>query len=160
MIQARAQPLNREPMTTIPCSFAAAAIATRPVGVDPRSSAGIAPGLHYRKPESRHPAAGHSHGAGDGARVAVRGGGRVSGWAGLGANAVATVGLTESLLSSGLCVAIGLSMSTTAMVARRIGEKDPEDAAVAGVQAIVLGLRVSLLIGVPCFHLRSAACCN
>jgi putative MATE family efflux protein len=69
----------------------------------------------------------------------------------LGANAVATVGLTESLLSLVFAIAIGLSMSTTAMVARRIGEKDPEDASVAGVQAIVLGLSVSLLVGVPCF---------
>ena len=56
-------------------------------------------------------------------------------WVGrLGANAVATVGLTESLLVSGLCDGIGLSMSTTAMVARRIGEKDPEDAAVPALK--------------------------
>jgi putative MATE family efflux protein len=55
----------------------------------------------------------------------------------IGANAVATVGLTESMLSLVFAVAIGLSMSTTAMVARRIGEKDPEDASVAGVQAII-----------------------
>jgi putative MATE family efflux protein len=48
-------------------------------------------------------------------------------------------------------VAMGLSLSTTAMVARRIGEKDPEGAAVAGVQAITLGLIVSLLVGLPCF---------
>src|SRR6202007_3351095 len=48
-------------------------------------------------------------------------------------------------------VGLGLSLSTTAMVARRIGEKDPEAAAVAGVQAIVLGLAVSLVVGVPCF---------
>src|SRR5271167_2085513 len=54
----------------------------------------------------------------------------------LGANAVATVGLTESMLSLVFAVAMGLSLSTTAMVARRIGEKDPADAAVAGVQAI------------------------
>jgi len=40
-------------------------------------------------------------------------------------------------------------MSTTAMVARRIGEKDPEDAAIAGVQAIVIGLVISLALGVP-----------
>jgi putative MATE family efflux protein len=73
-------------------------------------------------------------------------------WVGrLGANAVATVGLTESLLSLVFAVGIGLSLSTTAMVARRIGEKDPEDAAVAGVQAIVLGLITSLAIGIPCF---------
>ena len=73
-------------------------------------------------------------------------------WVGrLGANAVATVGLTESLLSLVFAVGIGLSLSTTAMVARRIGEKDPEGAAVAGVQAIVLGLATSLAVGIPCF---------
>jgi putative MATE family efflux protein len=73
-------------------------------------------------------------------------------WVGrLGANAVATVGLTESMLSLVFAVAMGLSLSTTAMVARRIGEKDPEGAAVAGVQAIALGLFVALTIGVPCF---------
>jgi putative MATE family efflux protein len=68
----------------------------------------------------------------------------------IGANAVATVGLTESLLSLVFAIGIGLSLSTTAMVARRIGEKDHEGAAVAGVQAIALGLMVSVLIGVPC----------
>jgi putative MATE family efflux protein len=73
-------------------------------------------------------------------------------WVGrLGANAIATVGLTESLLSLIFAVGIGLSMSTTAMVARRIGEKDSEGAAVAGVQAIVLGLITSVAIGIPCF---------
>jgi putative MATE family efflux protein len=73
-------------------------------------------------------------------------------WVGrLGANAVATVGLTESLLSLVFSIGIGLSMSTTAMVARRIGEKDPVDAAIAGTQAIFLGLLVSLAIGVPSF---------
>jgi len=73
-------------------------------------------------------------------------------WVGrLGANAGATVGLTESMLTLVFSVAMGLSLSTTAMVARRIGEKDPEGAAVAGVQAIALGLFVSLAVGVPCF---------
>jgi len=73
-------------------------------------------------------------------------------WVGrLGANAVATVGLTESMLSIVFAVGMGLSLSTTAMVARRIGEKDPEGAAVAAVQSIALGLIVSLAIGVPCF---------
>ena len=73
-------------------------------------------------------------------------------WVGrLGANAVATVGLTESLLTLVFSVAMGLSLSTTAMVARRIGEKDPEGAAVAGVQAIALGLMVSVAVGIPCF---------
>jgi putative MATE family efflux protein len=72
-------------------------------------------------------------------------------WVGrLGANAVATVGLTESMLSLVFAVGMGLSLSTTAMVARRIGEKDPEGAAVAAVQAIILGLIVSVAIGVPC----------
>jgi putative MATE family efflux protein len=69
----------------------------------------------------------------------------------LGANAVATVGLTESMLMLVFAVGMGLSLSTTAMVARRIGEKDPEGAAVAAVQAIALGLMVSLAIGLPCF---------
>ncbi len=73
-------------------------------------------------------------------------------WVGrLGANAVATVGLTESMLSLVFAVGMGLSLSTTAMVARRIGEKDPDGAAVAAVQAIALGGVVSLAIGVPCF---------
>jgi putative MATE family efflux protein len=73
-------------------------------------------------------------------------------WVGrLGADAVATVGITESMLSLVFAVGLGLSLSTTAMVARRIGEKDPEGAAVAAVQAIVLGLVVSLLMGAPCF---------
>src|SRR6266478_1628934 len=73
-------------------------------------------------------------------------------WVGrLGANAVATVGLTESLLSLVFAVGLGLSLSTTAMVARRIGEKDPNGAAVAGVQAIVIGLVISILVGLPCF---------
>jgi MATE family, multidrug efflux pump len=73
-------------------------------------------------------------------------------WVGrLGANATATVGLTESMLSLVFAVGMGLSLSTTAMVARRIGEKDPEGAAVAGVQAIALGFVISLVIGVPCF---------
>ena len=73
-------------------------------------------------------------------------------WVGrLGANAVATVGLTESMLSLVFSAAMGLSLSTTAMVARRIGEKDPEGAAVAGVQAIALGFVVSVLVGIPSF---------
>jgi len=72
-------------------------------------------------------------------------------WVGrLGADAVATVGLTESLLSLIFAIGLGLSLSTTAMVARRIGEKDPEGAAVAGVQAIVIGLATSALVGIPC----------
>ncbi len=65
----------------------------------------------------------------------------------LGADAVATVGLTESMLAIVYSVAIGLCIGATAIVARRIGEKDPDGAAVAAVQVIVVGLVVSLAIG-------------
>src|SRR5579863_86558 len=75
-------------------------------------------------------------------------------WVGrLGADAVATVGLTESMLSLVFAVGLGLSLSTTAMVARRIGEKNPEGAAVAGVQAIAIGIVVSAAVGLPCVFL-------
>ena len=75
-------------------------------------------------------------------------------WVGrLGADSVATVGLTESLLMLVFAVAMGLSLSTTAMVARRIGESDHEGAAVAGVQAVILGLTTSIAIGLPCVFL-------
>jgi putative MATE family efflux protein len=73
----------------------------------------------------------------------------------LGADAVATVGLTESLLSLVMAIGFGLSLSTTAMVARRIGEKDPAGAAVAGVQAIVIGLSLSAIVGLPCLFYAS-----
>ena len=62
----------------------------------------------------------------------------------LGAEAVAAVGLTESLLTVVYAVAMGLCMSTTAIVARRVGEKQPEEAARAAVQALAVGLAVSL----------------
>lgn len=65
----------------------------------------------------------------------------------LGAEAVATVGLTESLLTLVFGLAIGLSMATTALVARRIGEKRPDRAAVAAGQALLVALVSSLLLG-------------
>lgn len=68
--------------------------------------------------------------------------------ASLGPDAVAAVGLTEGLLTLIFAAAMGLCMGTTAMVARRIGEKDAAGAAVAAVQSILLGLLVSLPIGV------------
>jgi putative MATE family efflux protein len=71
----------------------------------------------------------------------------------LGADAVATVGLTESMMTIVFAFGIGVSMSTTAMVARRIGEKDTRGAATAGVQAIFLGIGLSILMGVPAFLL-------
>ena len=66
----------------------------------------------------------------------------------LGADAVATVGLTESLLTLIYTAAMGLSIGVTAMVARRIGEKNPAGAAEAAVQGIALGLLAAAVIGV------------
>ncbi|MBT8237182.1 MAG: MATE family efflux transporter [Croceitalea sp.] len=63
-------------------------------------------------------------------------------------NAVATIGLTESVITLIYAVAIGLSMAATAVVARRVGEKDIEGARKTAVQAIFLGILVSLLVGV------------
>lgn len=65
----------------------------------------------------------------------------------LGADAVATVGLTESMLTMLYAVAVGLSIGATATVARRIGEHDPDRAALAAVQTIVLGVLFSAAIG-------------
>jgi Na+-driven multidrug efflux pump len=67
----------------------------------------------------------------------------------LGANAIATVGLTESMLMLVFSVALGVSFSTTAMVARRTGEKDPEGAATAAMQSIFLGIGIALAMGIP-----------
>src|SRR5947208_10661914 len=66
----------------------------------------------------------------------------------LGADAIATVGLTESMESLVYAVAIGLGIGATAVVARRTGEKDPEGAAHAAAQAIFLGVLVALPIAV------------
>lgn len=69
----------------------------------------------------------------------------------LGANAVATVGITESLITIIYAIGIGLSMGTTALVSRRIGEKDKKGASVSAVQAILVAVIVSIpisLIGI------------
>ena len=66
----------------------------------------------------------------------------------LGADAVATVGITESMLALIYAVAIGVSIGATATVARRTGEKDPEGAASAAVQAIGLGIALAIPIGI------------
>ncbi|TCK64845.1 putative MATE family efflux protein [Winogradskyella wandonensis] len=63
-------------------------------------------------------------------------------------NAVATIGLTESVITLVYAVAIGLSMAATAIVARRIGEKDKEGASQAAVQVIFLGVVVAAFISV------------
>src|SRR2546422_4905957 len=66
----------------------------------------------------------------------------------LGPNAVATVGLTESMLTLAYTAAMGLSIGVTAMVARRIGEKNPDGAAEAAVQGIGLGVITAATIAV------------
>ncbi len=65
--------------------------------------------------------------------------------------AVATVGLTESVLTLIYSVAIGLSAAATAIVARRVGEGDHEAASAAGAQTILLALGLSVFIAVPGF---------
>ena len=67
----------------------------------------------------------------------------------LGKNeAVSTVVLTESVLTIVYSLAIGLSMAATAMVARRIGEKDPKAAAKAGMQSLMLALFITVIISI------------
>jgi putative MATE family efflux protein len=66
----------------------------------------------------------------------------------LGQNAIATVGLTESVITIVYSVAIGLSTAATAIVARRIGEKNPEDAAHAGAQALTVALIVTIITSI------------
>lgn len=66
----------------------------------------------------------------------------------LGIHAVATVGLTESVMMLVYSLAIGLSAAATAMVARRIGEGDKENAATAAFQSIWIGLVLAVLLGV------------
>lgn len=62
----------------------------------------------------------------------------------LGASAIATVGLTETLLFLLYAVAMGLSMAVTAIIARRVGEKDMTSASISAVQAILVGVFISL----------------
>ncbi|NCI48260.1 MATE family efflux transporter [Sediminibacterium soli] len=69
----------------------------------------------------------------------------------LGPNAAATVGLTESFLTIIYSIAIGLSMAATAMVARRVGEKDPGAASRAGAQALILCVGISVLLSIAGF---------
>ncbi|MDX1476658.1 MAG: MATE family efflux transporter [Saprospiraceae bacterium] len=69
----------------------------------------------------------------------------------VGTEAVATVGLTEVVLMIIQSVALGIAMAATAMIARRIGEKDEDGAAVAAIQTLILGLVISVAVGVLCF---------
>src|SRR5687768_10289638 len=66
----------------------------------------------------------------------------------LGKHAVSTVGLTESVLTIVYSVAIGASMAATAVVARRVGEKNEAGAATAAMQSIWLGMAFIIVISV------------
>ncbi len=63
-------------------------------------------------------------------------------------HAIQTVGLTESVLTIIYSLAIGMSMAATAVVARRVGEKDPEAAGKAGMQAIFIAVTINILISI------------
>lgn len=67
----------------------------------------------------------------------------------LGSAAVAVVGITESVMTVAYAIASGLSVATTALVARRIGEHRKQEAGVVAFQAILAGIMVSLLISIP-----------
>lgn len=66
----------------------------------------------------------------------------------LGKDAIAVIGLTESVMTLIYAVAIGISIAATAIVARRIGEKDPERAAHAAAQIVLLGASVAAVLGI------------
>ena len=69
--------------------------------------------------------------------------------------AIQTVGLTESCLTIIYSLAIGMSMAATAIVARRIGEQNPVEAAKAGMQTVSLAILVNLVIGIAGFYFAS-----
>jgi putative MATE family efflux protein len=69
----------------------------------------------------------------------------------LGKHATSTVGLTESVITIVYSLAIGISMAATAMVARRVGEKDAAAATKAGMQSILVSLFITILISIPGF---------
>jgi Na+-driven multidrug efflux pump len=66
----------------------------------------------------------------------------------LGENAIATVGLTESVITIIYSIAIGLSTAAGAIVSRRIGEKNPEAAATAGLQSMIIAFIITLFISI------------
>lgn len=69
--------------------------------------------------------------------------------AGLGAEAIAVVGITESMMTIVYAIGMGLGTGATAIISRRIGEKRPHDASVAAGQAILVALVVSIIMAIP-----------
>lgn len=69
--------------------------------------------------------------------------------ASIGTQAVAIVGITESLMTVVYAIAGGLAIGTTALVSRRVGEKHFDDAGKVAVHALICALAVSLVIGIP-----------
>ncbi|MEO5893088.1 MAG: MATE family efflux transporter [Ferruginibacter sp.] len=69
----------------------------------------------------------------------------------LGKHATSTVGLTESVITIVYSLAIGISMAATAMVARRVGEKNEQAASKAGMQSIFISLAITLAVSIPGF---------
>jgi putative MATE family efflux protein len=67
----------------------------------------------------------------------------------LGSNATATVGLTESMMTMVYAIGFGLSAGTTAIISRRIGEKNKEGASLAASQAIFVGIFISIFLAIP-----------
>lgn len=67
----------------------------------------------------------------------------------LGHDAVATVGITESIMTLVYAISVGFSAATTAIISRRIGEKNKDKAALSAVQSIITGITISLFIAVP-----------
>ena len=69
----------------------------------------------------------------------------------LGKHATSVVGLTESVITIVYSLAIGISMAATAMVARRVGEKNPDAASKAGMQSMIIALTLTIAISIPGF---------
>ena len=67
----------------------------------------------------------------------------------LGADSIAVVGLTESILVLAYAVAIGLSIGATATVARRVGEQDLDGAARTATHVVFLGIAMAVVMGIP-----------